>query len=315
MRAEWIQASAFQCVASMKFSIIIPTCNRTDLLRLCLDRFAPGCQQGAALQLDSAAADQGTTYEVIVTDDGGSEEARVLIAEKYPWAKWTPGPRRGPAPNRNHGASLAKGEWLIFADDDCVPDLDIVSAYRRARLENPTARVFEGRIYVDRPRRSLAECAPENEVGGFLWSCNFAIEKELFGALGGFDERFPYACMEDVDFRERLVQRVGNFIFWKEAAVCHPWRPRRIPQEFRQYEATLPVFFAAHPDKRKDLTASYYLRVAYRLFFHETIPCLWRFHGSGFFAGLRHSLFSLRMAFKMMKERGRNLDRAAASPK
>lgn len=267
-----------------------------DLLRLCLDRFAPGCQRDAALQLDDGVADRRTTYEVIVTDDGWGEDARVLIAEKYPWAKWARGPRRGPAANRNHGASLANGEWLIFADDDCVPDLDIVSAYRRARLENPTVQVFEGRIYIDRPRRSLAECAPENEVGGFLWSCNFSIEKELFRALGGFDERFPYACMEDVDFRERLVRRVGSFVFWKEAAVCHPWRPRRIPQEFRNYEATLPVYFEAHPDKRKDLTAAYFLRVAFRLLFHETIPSLWRYHGSGFGVGLRHSLFCVKLA-------------------
>ena len=149
----------------------------------------------------------------------------------------------------------------------------------------------------------MAESSPINESGGYLWSCNFAIQRELFAALGGFDERFPYACMEDVDFRERLVARVGKFAFWKDAAVCHPWRPRRIPQEFRNYEATLPVFFAAHPEKRKELTAAYFFRVAYRLFFHETIPSLWRYRGSGFCVGVRHQLFCVKMGFAVLLNR------------
>ena len=299
----------------MRFSVIIPTCDRTDFLRLCLDRFAPGCQTDASLQTAVGTTGRGTTYEVIVTDDGAGELAAALIAEHYPWAKWTRGPRRGPASNRNHGASLARGEWLVFVDDDCLPDLELVSAYARARVGNPSAHVFEGRTYADSPRRTLAEFSPLNEVGGCLWACNFAIEKSLFEALGGFDERFPYACMEDVDFRERLIARGERFSFLKEAAVCHPWRPRRIPQEFVQYERTLPVFFEAHPDKRKDLTASYFLRVAFRLLIHETIPSLWRYRGSGFFVGLRHSIFSLRMAFKMMMERWRKPDATAVSLK
>ena len=287
----------------MNFSIIIPTCNRTDLLRLCLDRFAPGCQHRATLRGDGAPSEQEPTYEVIVTDDGASEQTQALIAELYPWVKWTPGPRRGPASNRNHGASLATAEWVIFVDDDCVPDLGIVSAYGCARLANPGAQVIEGRTYVDRPRRSLAECAPQNESGGFLWSCNFAIQRELFRALGGFDERFPYACMEDVDFRERLVARVGKFVFCKDAAVCHPWRPRRIPREFSQYEETLPLFFSAHPAKRNDLSASYFFRVAFRLMIQETIPSLWRYSGSGFFVGVRHQMFCLKMGLKVFFNR------------
>ena len=287
----------------MLFSIVIPTYHRNDMLAKCLDCLAPGRQT------------MPDGYEVIVTDNGSNPTAETMIRERYPWARWLAGPGTSPPANRNNGARNATGDWLVFLDDDCIPDASLLAAYSEAIAAQSGINVFEGRIYVDRPRRTLSEASPVNETGGYLWACNFAIRKSLFEALGGFDEKFAYVCMEDVDFRERLIERGEGFSFLKEAAVCHPWRPRRIPQEFRQYEATIPVFFAAHPDKRKDLTASYFLRVAYRLFFHETIPSLWRFHGSGFFAGLRHSLFSLRMAFKMMKERGRNLDRAAASPK
>jgi GT2 family glycosyltransferase len=287
----------------MNFSVVIPTCDRPDFLRLCLDRLAPGRQTGAALQTADGAPGEGTTYEVIVTDDGGGEQAAALIAEHYPWARWKRGPRRGPASNRNHGASLARGEWLVFVDDDCLPDLELVSAYARARVGNPSAHVFEGRTYADCPRRTLAEFSPLNEAGGCLWSCNFAIEKSLFEALGGFDERFPYACMEDVDFRERLIARGERFSFLKEAAVCHPWRPRRIPQEFVQYERTLPIFLAAHPGKRGDLTAKYYFRVALQILLEEAIPSIWRYGGSGFSVGVRHHLFCLKMGLMVLFNR------------
>ena len=65
------------------FSIVIPTCRRSDLLARCLDRLAPGVQ--------ALPADQ---YEVIVTDDGEPTVERFL-AEKYPWASWSSGPEAG----------------------------------------------------------------------------------------------------------------------------------------------------------------------------------------------------------------------------
>src|SRR5688500_16117871 len=93
-----------------RISVVIPTRHRNDLLALVLDRLAPGTQ--------TLPADQ---YEVIVTDDGSITTAEAMIREKFSWARWTQGPRKGPAANRNHGASLAQGEWIAFTDDDCLP--------------------------------------------------------------------------------------------------------------------------------------------------------------------------------------------------
>src|SRR5438552_17841427 len=96
---------------SMLISVIIPTCHRNDLLVRCLDGLAPGKQDLLPEH-----------YEVIVSDDGSRSTAEKLIAGTYPWARWVTGPRRGPAANRNHGAKHARGEWLAFVDDDCLPD-------------------------------------------------------------------------------------------------------------------------------------------------------------------------------------------------
>ncbi|MFM6224388.1 MAG: glycosyltransferase family 2 protein, partial [Dolichospermum sp.] len=76
----------------IKFSVIIPTYHRNDLLAKCLDCLAPGMQ--------TLPADQ---YEVIVSDDGYQSTAQEMIEQNYPWVKWVAGPGKGPAANRNNG--------------------------------------------------------------------------------------------------------------------------------------------------------------------------------------------------------------------
>ena len=125
----------------MKLSVIIPTYYRNDLLAKCLGELAPVVQ---VLSIEQ--------YEVIVSDDGMKHTAERMVKEKYTWAKWVAGPGRGPASNRNNGAKHAKGEWLVFLDDDCVPDRNILSAYLAAINSYPLANVFEGRISADRPK-------------------------------------------------------------------------------------------------------------------------------------------------------------------
>jgi GT2 family glycosyltransferase len=117
-------------------------------------------------------------------------------------------------------------------------------------------------VYVDRPRRTLGEVSPVNETGGHLWSCNFVIDCELFARLGGFNEAFPYACLEDVDLRLRLTKRGEAIVFVREAAVCHPWRPSKGWQAIRQYQQSVAVFLREHPEMAHRINRGYYLKRA-----------------------------------------------------
>ena len=202
-----------------RISVVIPTCHRNDLLALCLDRLAPGAQTLAASQ-----------YEVIVSDDGSSSTAQGMMRENYPWARWTAGPRRGPAANRNHGVSQARGQWIAFTDDDCLPSSQWLTAFSEA-IE-PQTLVYEGKTTCEAGLKSPLEHAPINLSGGYLWSCNMLIEEDVFEKQGGFDERFPYAHMEDVDFRERLQSNNYHFKFIENAVVDHP--PKRWPVGIRR---------------------------------------------------------------------------------
>ena len=200
----------------MLFSILIPTCNRNDLLALCLDLLAPGKQ---TINSD--------LYEVIVSDDGKGNPAKELIAKAYPWVKWIEGPKKGPASNRNKAALLAKGEWLVFTDDDCLPQKDWLSEFHKAMQVNSPIEVYEGKVICSIGLKSPLDIAPINLTGGYLWSCNMMIQKAAFIGLGGFSENYPFPHMEDVDFRNKVQQSGRSVFFVNTAVIDHP--PRKAP--------------------------------------------------------------------------------------
>ncbi|HVU32060.1 MAG TPA: glycosyltransferase [Opitutaceae bacterium] len=245
---------------------MIPTCNRPDSLAACLERLAPGSQILPAAE-----------YEVIVADDG-SESVQDLLRRRFPWARWVAGPRRGPAANRNRGTAAAQGEWIAFTDDDCVPDRGWLAGYATVMASGgKSLPVLEGRTYVDRPRSHPFEFSPVNESGGHLWSCNFAIRRDLFLALAGFDERFPYSAMEDMELRVRLAERGIEPRFVPGAAVLHPWR--RIAdwrQHAARHLASRLLMESLHPGKGFPVSAWRAFRVHLRVTMTEHVPWLVR---------------------------------------
>jgi GT2 family glycosyltransferase len=222
----------------MRVSVIVPTCDRPEQLALCLGRLAPSFQTLKT-----------TEYDVIVSDDGVSARAMDSMGQSYPFVRWTVGPRRGPAANRNKGASLSDADLLVFIDDDCIPDANWLEAFV-STADSSSSAVFEGRTYADRPRRTLAEGSPINERGGNLWSCNFAIRRDAFQRLHGFDDRFPYPAMEDVDFLARCKELGFGIEFVEAASVCHPWRVEGGWAAKMRLRQSVLIFMAKHPEAR-----------------------------------------------------------------
>lgn len=193
------------------FSVIVPTYHRNEQLRECL------AQLRASVQTISA-----DTYEVIVTDDGKITTSQEMIQKEFPEVRWIAGPCKGPASNRNNGAAHARGRWLIFTDDDCIPTPGFIAGYSNGILSDTFA--YEGKTVCDEVIISPLYVSPINLTGGCFWSCNIMIHKELFEKLGGFDVGFIQACNEDTDLRERLRYARYAIRFIPEAIVSHPPR-------------------------------------------------------------------------------------------
>ena len=105
----------------MLISVVVTTYNRPDALRAVL--------AGLAAQTDHG-------FEVLVADDGSRDDTRQLVertAAAFPvpvahvWQE-DEGFRAGAA--RNRAAAVARGEYLVFLDGDCVPRPDFVAQHR-----------------------------------------------------------------------------------------------------------------------------------------------------------------------------------------
>jgi GT2 family glycosyltransferase len=197
----------------VKVSIVIPTCQRTSDLQRCLEELEPQLPRDGSCEL-------------LVSDDGDVNKTKQALAMKFPSVRWTQGPRKGPGANRNHGAALTSGEWLIFLDDDVLPAPRFLSAYLRAINDVTDSNVaLEGATFRERELPSLLWEAPHNPNGGILISCNFAISRKVYESMGRFDERYA-PVFEDTEFAARLLAQGVTFRFVPGARLTHPLRTR-----------------------------------------------------------------------------------------
>ena len=201
--------------------IVIPSAGRPELLLALLDSLA------------HYVPPPGLALTITVSDDRHSADTARRVRAAHPGAAYVRGPARGPAVNRNHGAAQGLAPWLLFLDDDCHLGSNLLAHYREHAQADPGARVLEGAILAVGERPSALHHAPINSDGGWLWSCNFMIERRLFDSLGGFDERFPYA-LEDCDFMHRLRDHGVRVPFVRAAVVRHPWRQTSRAELVRQ---------------------------------------------------------------------------------
>lgn len=194
------------------FSVVIPTYNRAGQLKEIL------------INLENQIKElPQTSFEVIITDDSTNEQTKTLVERDFQRFVYTKGPQKGPAANRNHGASISHGSWIIFFDDDIILQKVNLPTYVAATVEYPNVLAFEGAIKAERNYNPDTEECPENEHGGCFWSANIMVNRALFFKLGGFDEFFPKAALEDQDFYLR-IQPQTTVMFLPSNVVVHPIR-------------------------------------------------------------------------------------------
>jgi glycosyltransferase involved in cell wall biosynthesis len=219
------------------FSVVIPTFNRpTDLAR-CLDCLMHYSDENEQKSL-------GFQIEFIVTDDGCDSNVHPMLMNDYPWCRYCKGPGRGPAANRNYGASHALGEWIVFTDDDCLPQPGWLEAFATYVQD---ADVLEGRTSAYGRRNRVDEEVPTNEHGGSLIACNFAIRSQIFNVLGGFNEGFPAPAMEDNELNVRINRLSLQRKFIQTALVLHPWRRRKGISYQKSHAESVAYFVKLYP--------------------------------------------------------------------
>lgn len=273
----------------MRASIIIPTYNSGELL---------------AGTLQSVASEISADDEVIIVDDGSSDNTAELVAEFLddPRFRYFYQPASGgPSAPRNRGVSFARSEVLCFFDSDDImlpgklsetieafesfPEAGLVftnfgtigesgQILKHRFLDNyeliqKIRTVNKGHFFLIDGLDAYLHLARENFIG----TSGVAIRSKIFSEMGGFDESLKNGDDKDMWFR---ITRKYPIIYLdkeyhlyriRENSISRGGALRRADARIRVLEKQLrdPVSKAFAKDIRHQIALNYY-SMAYELF-------------------------------------------------
>ncbi len=162
-------------------------------------------------------------FEVIVAD-GGSKDKTREIAKRY-GAKVVIERRKGIARGRNAGAKIAKGRVLIFIDADTMPSKDLVKLYVN-ELKGNTIAATGPILPLEKTKKSIELgykfvsilfVKTAIKIGRpTIVGSNFAVVRDVFEKVGGFDERLM--TYEDWDLSKK-IKKYGRIKYLDDAVV------------------------------------------------------------------------------------------------
>jgi len=190
-----------------EISVVIPTYNRAELL---------------AKTLRSIERQSLAPAEVIVVDDGSTDDTDRLLAAGKAIVVSNPGGGWGPARARNAGLNRASGEFVAFVDSDDLIPPEAFRALHRALTDAPEAPFAYGRGLAaletngDWQQQGLIAPTPEEMrkplqslfVRNRVPASGALVRAEAARSVGGYDVSIVWS--EDHDFWLRLSMRAAG---------------------------------------------------------------------------------------------------------
>ncbi len=198
--------------AAPDISVIIPTFNRGSVV---------------AAAVESVLTQTYTDYEIIVVDDGSTDDTAERLAPYLPYVRYLYQANRGVSAARNRGVGVARGEWVSFLDSDDLFHPTKLEVQRHALrvLGDEFGACFTDCAYTGHP--ALARTAFEEsgvvisgEFGALadplkyhlgkpacFYLQSMMVRRDLLRRLNGFDEAMVVVDDTDLIFRLGLVAR------------------------------------------------------------------------------------------------------------
>ena len=181
-------------------SVIIPTYNRAHLL---------------PRALDSILSQSCLPNEIIVVDDGSTDDTSVLMTSVYPEIIFIQQSNTGVSYTRNVGIKRASGDWIAFLDSDDVWLPEKLEVQMNALYKNPELKICHtNEIWIRNGTRVNPKKKHERFGGWIFQKClplccispsSVIIHKSIFNEVGLFDDSL-LVC-EDYDLWLRITAR------------------------------------------------------------------------------------------------------------
>ncbi|HWA00956.1 MAG TPA: glycosyltransferase family A protein [Caulobacterales bacterium] len=211
---------------SPQVSAVICTRNRVASLRETLESVKA-----------AAAAAPGVAIEIVVVDNGSSDGTADMVrawASEAPFdVRIAPEPRVGLAIARNTGVEAARGDIIVFTDDDCRPHTDYFTALLSNYAEISGPAIVGGRVELgderDLPMTIKTEKEPATfdglDPGAFLIGSNLTMNRAAWRKVGLMDERLgagtPLKASEETDYIHRAWLAGVPILYRPDMCVFH----------------------------------------------------------------------------------------------
>ena len=212
-------------------SVIIPTYNENDLLKLCLDNL---CKQ--SLSLDK--------YEIIIVNNSLTSSPEILV-NGYKNARLLYEDKKGSYAARNKGIHNAKGEILAFTDADCIPSFNWLENGVSSLINTENCGIVGGNVelfYHNPSYLTMAELYEQSfafnqksyiENIHFSVTANLFTYKNVFDKVGLFDNSLQSSG--DLEWGNRVYSAGLKLVYSDQAVIKHPAR-RKLKELIRKHK-------------------------------------------------------------------------------
>lgn len=239
-------------------SVIIPTYNRKDVLRKCLE----------ALYNQRYAKEK---YEIILIDDGSSDGTEAMISSLASYspviARYFRQENKGPAAARNVGVRNAKGELVLFIGDDIIATPTLLEKHTETHVKyrdqniavlgfttwSPEIKKTLLMNYLEESGAQFGYASIQDRYNvpyKYFYTSNISLKRQFLLENGLFDEDFPYAAWEDIELGFRLTKNGLRLILHPEAVGYHyhAVRKKDVKRRFELSGEAASILYRKHPE-------------------------------------------------------------------
>jgi glycosyltransferase involved in cell wall biosynthesis len=182
--------------------------------------------------LDALFASDYPKFEVIVVDDGSTDDSAEISRQKGATVISSERRQSGPAAARNLAAKKAQGKILLFVDADVVVQKDTISKVAAAFENQPEISALFG-SYDDEPgeKNFLSQYKNlqhhfvhqnSNPEASTFWAGLGAVRRDVYTSIGGFDcEKFAIPSIEDIELGVRLRSAGHRILLDRDIQAKH----------------------------------------------------------------------------------------------